>query len=173
MVAEIAQSVVSCTPVAPASALLGAVVFLVRAANRVSDAYDWVETLFNRLSGFTQRLEQYASSDMNPHLQQKLISILCCLVELIGHSEIIVKEGRFRKYAALTFLGKDGGLKAAFDKLNGLLEDEHQLVQAVELATVSRIEQRTQMLEKAATQTFDTTKDIAVIVQGLSDSNSS
>jgi hypothetical protein len=132
MIAEVAQSAVSSTPFAPASTVLGAAIFLVQAADGISEAYNWIETLFNRLAGFTQRLEQYAGSNTNPYLQQKLISILSYPLELIGCSEMIMKEGRFRRYAASSFLGKDDVLKAAFDRLNDLFKDEHRLVQAIE-----------------------------------------
>jgi hypothetical protein len=115
LISGVAQSAVSLTPFAPAFTVLGAVLFLVRAADGVSEAYDWVEELFDKLPGFTQRLEEYVSGDMNAHLQYKVVTILPCVLEILGKSERVIRDGRFRKYAVALFLGKDEQVKASLD----------------------------------------------------------
>jgi fungal STAND N-terminal Goodbye domain len=146
LVSAVAQSAVSCTPFAPASTILGAVLFLVRAADGVSEAYEWIENLFEKLSGFTQRLEQYVDASMNAHLQHKVVAILSCLLGILGQSEKVIKDGRFRKYAAVLFLGKDEKVKALFNHLADQFDDEQRLVLAITYATGQRIEKTTEQI---------------------------
>jgi hypothetical protein len=168
MVSKIAQNAISATPFAPVSAVFGAIVLLVKAADGVSEAYDWIETLFNKLGSFTQRLDAYTNAGMTPHMQGKVVEILACLLELIGKSEAVMKSGRFRKYAGATFLGKDDGIKDSLTQLNALFDDEQRLVQATAYETVNRIEYRTMNLETVALQTSDATTKIASALQGMS-----
>jgi hypothetical protein len=63
VLSNIALSAISLTPFAPASTILGAVGFVVKAAKGVSYAYDWIEELFDKLSDFTVRLDEYTNSD--------------------------------------------------------------------------------------------------------------
>src|SRR5579871_512385 len=125
------SSTISSIPFAPVSAILGAVVFLVNTAGGVSESYDWIEQLFDKLSGFTQRIEEYIDGDMKVHLREKVIAILVCLLEILGRSEQVIKSGRIKKYAAVIFLGQDEQVKASFSKLTNLFEDEDKLVSAI------------------------------------------
>jgi hypothetical protein len=147
LVSEVAQSAVSCTPFAPTSTVLGAVFFLVKAAEGVSEAYDWIEQLFEKLSGFMERLEQYVDSRINAHLQHKIVAILSCLLEILGRSEKVIKDGRFRRYAVVLFLGKDEKVKESFNRLANLFDDEQRLVLAISYATSQRIEMKTDKIE--------------------------
>jgi hypothetical protein len=160
LVSEIAQSAVGLTPFAPASTVLGAVFFLVKAADGVSEAYDWIEQLFNKLSGFTQRLEQYVGSSMNTHLQHKIVAILSCLLEILGRSEKVIKDGRFRRYAVVLFLGKDEKVKDSFDRLSNLFDDEQRLVIAISYATSQRIEMTTDMIETSTERVKEVSEQI-------------
>lgn len=123
-----------------------------QAADGVSEAYEWIEELFDKLSGFTQRLEQYADSSMNTHLQHKVIAIFSCLLEILGRSEKVIKDGRFRKYAVVLFLGKDEKVKASFDQLAKLFDDEQRLVLAISYATTQRIEMKTDKIEMSTSR---------------------
>ena len=140
IVSEIAQSAISFTPFAPASTVLGAVFFLVNAADGVSDACDWIEELFDKLGGFTQRLEEYVDGGMNIHLQHKVVAILSCLLEIFGRSEKVIKDGRFRKFTAVLSLGEDKQVKASFNHLAKLFDDEERLVLALSYAINQRID---------------------------------
>jgi hypothetical protein len=42
----------------------------------VSNAYDWVEQIFAELQEFSDRLTQYAKSEMDAILRKKVIAIL-------------------------------------------------------------------------------------------------
>jgi hypothetical protein len=147
---SVASSAVSLSPFAPASMILGAVVFLVNATGGVSEAYDWVEQLFDKLGDFTVRLDEYIKGDISAHLKAKVVQILGCLLEILARSEETIKHGRWKKYAAVLFLGKDEEIKASFDDLAKLFEDEERLVIAITFATNQRMDKRIEEIEKAA-----------------------
>jgi hypothetical protein len=42
----------------------------------VSNAYDWVEQIFAELQEFSDRLTQYAKSEMDAILRKKVVAIL-------------------------------------------------------------------------------------------------
>lgn len=160
LVSGVAQCSVSPTPFAPVSAVLGAVLFLVAAADGVSEAYDWIEQLFDKLSGFTQRLEEYLEGGMNAHLQQRVIAILSCLLEILGESEKVIRDGRFRKYAAVLFLGRDERVKASFDCLAQLFDDEQRLVLAISYATNQRIDKKIDRIDLNTERTREVSEQV-------------
>ena len=47
-----------------------------QSCERVIDAYDWVEQIFAELQEFSDRLTQYAKSEMNAILKKKVTAIL-------------------------------------------------------------------------------------------------
>lgn len=168
VLSDLATSALSLTPFAPASTVLGAVVFLVKAAGGVSESYDWIEELFEKLGGFTERLEQYVNARMNRHLRAKVIAILTCLLEIFARAETVMKTGRFKKYAAVLFLGQDDEVKASFGKLAKLFDDEHVLVQAITYATTQRIEQKTMEIDETTKQTLEATEEMQKKLDDLS-----
>jgi fungal STAND N-terminal Goodbye domain len=177
LVAEIADRSIPCPSFAPASTVLGAVFYLVKAAEGVSDAYEWIEELFDRLSGFTQRLEHYVDENMDPHLQQKVVAILACILEILGRSEKVIKDGRFRKYAAVLFLGKDEKVKESLDRLANLVDEEQKLIHAISYATSRRIEGKATKIGlvtervKEVSEQMDKKLDVMKLsLQGMQDS---
>jgi hypothetical protein len=173
-VSEVAQNSVSLTPFAPTSTVLGAIFFLVQAADGVSEAYEWIEQLFDKLSSFTQRLEQYFDGNMNAQLQQKVIAILSCLLEILGRSEKVIKDGRFHKFAVVLFVGKDEKAKELFDRLEKLFDDEQRLVLAVSYATSQRIDTKTDRIEinteqvrEVSEQTDKKLEQVGLSLQGM------
>ena len=55
---SVVSSAISSSPFAPASTIFGAVVFVVKAANGVSEVYNWIDQLFDKLSDFAVRVEE-------------------------------------------------------------------------------------------------------------------
>jgi hypothetical protein len=53
------------------------------------------------------------------------------MLEILTCSEKAIKDKRWKKYAAVLFLGEDGDTKAAFDKLAKLFDDEERLIMAI------------------------------------------
>jgi hypothetical protein len=153
-IADIATSAISLSPFAPASTILGAAVFMVQAAGGVSEAYDWIEQLLNKLGDFTSRLEEYVDGGMNKHMEAKVIDILSCLLQILAQSEKAIKDGRWKRYAAVLFLGKDEEIQASFEKLARLFESEQRLVIAISYATNQKIDRKTDVILQN-TQTID------------------
>ena len=163
---EIAERALSSIPYAPAAIVFGASSFLIEAAHGLSEKYDWIAQLFEKLGEFTIRLPDYGAEDMVEHLQMKMTAILTCLLEIIGLSEKAVKDGRFKRYLATAFLGRDDQVKEAFNRLATLLEGEERLVRAISYATNQRIDKRTERMEKTTEETGKNVKDIANSLHG-------
>lgn len=161
------SNAISTTLIAPVSTILGAVVFLVNAAGGVSESYDWIEELFDKLNAFTQRLEEYIDGGMNVHLQEKVIAILVCLLEILGRAEEVMKSGRIKKYAAVLFLGQDEQVKASFSKLAQLFEHEDRLVSAISYAMNQRIEKKTDEIDKTTKQTLEAAEEVQKKLEDL------
>jgi len=147
---SIASSAISLSPFAPASVVLGAVTFLVNAAGGVSEAYNWIEELFVKLGDFTMRLQEYVEGEMNTNLKEKVVDVLSCLLEILALSENAIKAGRWREWTAVVFLGRDEGVKEAFDKLAKLFEDEQRLVIAISYATNQKMDKKVDSLLDSA-----------------------
>jgi hypothetical protein len=134
------------------------VLFLIQAAGGVSEAYDWIEQLFDKLGSFTQRMELYlkeGSESMNANLQQKIVAVLSCLLEIIARSEQAIKDGRWKKYAVALFLGKDGEIKRCFSKLTSLFDDEERLVLAISYMTSQKIERKNEEINRTTKETLE------------------
>lgn len=169
--AQLAQYTLCATPISPASAMLGAVIFIVDAANGVSEAYDWIAKLFEKLGEFVIRLEQYMEGGMHNQLQNKVVAILSCLLEILGRSEKAIKNGRFRKFTAVLFLGQDEKVKELFDRLSTLIDDEGRLVFATLYATRQRIAQNTEENTKASQRIESKLEQVACHFQGNDESS--
>jgi len=112
LVSDIAGKAIASTPYAPASVMLGAVGLLFRAAEGLTLVYDALENLFERLSAYGPRLEQYVQAPVNEHLQAVAVRILICFLEVITRAENVVKDGRWKKFTGVLFLGGDDKLRS-------------------------------------------------------------
>lgn len=157
---SVASSALSLSPFAPASTIFGAVVYVVKAANGVSEAYDWIDELFDKLGDFTVCLDEYCKSGISPNLAKKVVQIFGCVLEILAQSEKTIKTGRWKKYAAVVFLGKDDKTKASFDKLTKLLEDEQRLVTAIAFATNQTMNKRTEEIQQSTKQTLEAVENV-------------
>jgi hypothetical protein len=155
---DLASSAIGLSPFAPASTIFGAITFVVKAADGVSEAYDWIDQLFDKLRDFTVRLDVYCEGGTRPHLETKLVQILACLLEILARSEKAIKIGRWKKYAAVLFLGKDEKIKASFEKLAKLVDDEQRLIVAITFAINQRMDTRIEEIGKAGNQTLEGVK---------------
>ncbi|KAF5857293.1 hypothetical protein ETB97_005977 [Aspergillus alliaceus] len=155
----VTSSALALSSFAPAPTIFGAVLFVVQAADGVSEAYDWIDQLFDKLGDFTVRLDEYVSVGMGRNLGIKVVHILGCLLEILARSEKTIKIGRWRKYAAVLFLGQDEEIKASFDKLSKLLEDEQRLISAITFATNRKMDKRIEEIKSTVSQTLTVVKD--------------
>ncbi|KAK4183849.1 hypothetical protein QBC35DRAFT_507126 [Podospora australis] len=161
MVANIAVTPASTADFgAASSAVLGAVVYLVNACEGVSNAYDWIEQVFRELQDFTERLGLYVGTHIDANLRRKMIAILGTLLKVLGRSEHLIRERRFREYLRVTFLGKDATTKNLVDELNKLLGSEQRYVLGVTYATTQRTEEATKAINERLKETTDTVKEV-------------
>jgi fungal STAND N-terminal Goodbye domain len=130
-ISNTSSSFISQTPYAPVSVVLTVVLYVMKAADDVSRAYDWIEQLLENLQAFSERLEQYVTVGLNEQLKTKVIAILGCLLEVLAISEKYVKDGRFKRYTVAIFLGEDKGVQGAFERLSKLFVSEERLVVAI------------------------------------------
>ncbi|KAJ6057041.1 ankyrin repeat-containing protein [Penicillium canescens] len=170
VISAVASSAISLSPFAPASTIFGAVVFVIQAADGVSEAYDWIDELFNKLGDFTVRLEEYCKESMSPRLEKKVVQILGCLLDILARSEKTIKTGRWKKYAAALFLGADEVTKASFDRLAKLFEDEQRLISAITFATNQRMDKRIEEIDQAVRQTHRAATNAEIGVDAIQQS---
>jgi hypothetical protein len=137
---SVASSAVSLSPFAPASTIFGAGIFLVKAAQGVSDAYDWIDKLFDQLGDFVVRVGQY-SEVKSPHLKTKLVQTLECLLEILARSEKIIQDKRAKKYIEMLVFGEDETTNALLAKLAKLLEGERGQVIAETYGMAAEIQE--------------------------------
>lgn len=156
--ANIAGSVVETTSFAPSHAILGAVAFLVKSAGGVSDMYDCIEKLLGDLNSFTQRLEEYIQTDIGNHLQSILVSILACILQILGRSECVIREGRWKRFGKLLIIGEDTKVKALFSELGQLLDAEQRYIAARSYRLCSDIVNRIGEVVDVATAARSTVK---------------
>ena len=96
VLSAVASGPLSISPFPPASALFGAVFFLIQAANGVPEAYDWIDRLFDKLEHFAGRLNHYCRANEFPCVQNKIVQKLGCILEILARFEKIVKSGRYK-----------------------------------------------------------------------------
>ncbi|KAK5653775.1 hypothetical protein OQA88_7933 [Cercophora sp. LCS_1] len=144
---------------AASSAVLGAVVHLLNACEGVSNAYDWVEQLFRELQDFSERLGQYTAVQIDAVLRRKVVAILAVILKVIGRSQRLIHEGRFRQYLRVTFLGKDAATKKLVDDLNRLLGSEQRYVLGVTFASAQRTEEVAKSTHATVKMVLDAIED--------------
>jgi fungal STAND N-terminal Goodbye domain len=157
---NIVQSGIQNTPVSPVCALLTATAFLVGSANGVSQVYDEIEQLFEKLGSFTIRLEEYFKAEVEDSLRANLVSILCCVLDIIAYSEKAIKDGRFRKYLGIAFVGKDEAIKKAFSRLERLCDEESRLVTAISYTSGQRVDSKMDRLSQSTQKLVDGTAEM-------------
>jgi hypothetical protein len=70
---DMITAAVSASPFAPAATVLGAVCFVLKAADGVSEVYAWIEELFDKLRDFTARLDEYVNEVFQRGFATKLL----------------------------------------------------------------------------------------------------
>jgi len=143
------------------SAVLGAVVYLLKACEGVSNAYDWVEQLFRELQDFSERIGLYitTTTTLDAVLRRKIVAILAVILKVLGRSQKLVREKRFREYLRVTFLGKDATTKKLVDELNKVLGSEQRYVLGVTYASTQRTEEVTKATHDAVHKVLDVVEE--------------
>ncbi|KAI1169761.1 hypothetical protein F4777DRAFT_169868 [Nemania sp. FL0916] len=115
----------------PAGAILKSVTHLISAAEHVTSAYDWIETVFTELQNFSDRLRSHTRTTITSAMRRIIIAILAFILRIIGRSELLIKRGRVREYLRVAFIGKDQKTKELLDNLNNVIANEGRLTLAL------------------------------------------
>ncbi|KAI1302033.1 hypothetical protein F5Y03DRAFT_362543 [Xylaria venustula] len=115
----------------PVSAILKGITHLVSAAEHVTSAYDWIETVFSELQNFSDRLRSHTRTTITSAMRRIIIAILAFILRIIGRSELLIKRGRVREYLRVAFIGKDQKTKELLDELNKVIANEGRLTLAL------------------------------------------
>lgn len=148
VVGGLTQNALTLTPFSTASPVLGAVLFLVRSAKGVSEAYDSITTLLSKLKDFTGRLQEYTRASVDPKLKKNVTDILTTLLEIFARSEKLIGKGRFRQYMSGTFLDGNDKIAKAIGRLNSLVDTENKLVGSLVYSTVLKTNETVDRSEK-------------------------
>ncbi|TAQ86604.1 hypothetical protein B7494_g5067 [Chlorociboria aeruginascens] len=162
---KITRDVAAQSAWAPAPAVLGSVLYLVKMCEQVSKAYDWIEQIFAELQEFSKRLSHYFSHDnIDAGLKAKAVAILAFMLQIIGRSEKLVRQGRFGHYLRVTFLGKDEKTRKLLENLNRQLTGEHYYVLALTYTSAKKIEETSSRIESLEK---DMHNDVQAIVEDV------
>ncbi|KAI9713573.1 MAG: hypothetical protein M1820_000955 [Bogoriella megaspora] len=154
---------------APATIVLGSVMHLLMSCQEVTNAYDWLQTVFAELEEFAQRLQSYSQTEISDALRRKIVAILAFILRIIGRSETLIRRNRFREYLRVTFIGKDEKTKALVEDLNKLLANEQRLVVALTYEKTSEIAGLATSAVQIGAETRDVVVDIQQNVSNISD----
>lgn len=137
---DAAQAALQGTPFASAGAIFAATSYLIRSAKGVGDAYASIIELLERLTDFSDRLEEYSKDVIDAKLKKKITLILATLLEILAKSERAIARGRVKEFARVAFLGKDDGVADALTRLQVLVEAEGRFVAAKTLSTTQKMD---------------------------------
>ncbi|CAG9980499.1 unnamed protein product [Clonostachys byssicola] len=129
-----------------ASPIIGATLFMFQAAGDIAQSYKYIEELFGKLEGYTDRLDEYIKGEVSPPLKKNIVKVFSCFLKILACSEVIMKTKKLKKYTKALILGHDENITKAFDELERLFEEERGLVSAIVLATSQQIKEDGQKL---------------------------
>jgi hypothetical protein len=78
-----------------------------QAASRVSSSYDALLNLFECLGSFFKRLEVYTTNPPTPVMTDVIVKIMVEILSVLALATKQIKEGRFSKFAALSYVTRD------------------------------------------------------------------
>ncbi|KAI1086036.1 hypothetical protein F5B19DRAFT_502215 [Rostrohypoxylon terebratum] len=153
---KIAQAGVGLTPFAPASIIIEAACFLIDASSAVSDTYDSLEILFQKIQDIVDRLEEYLKGTIDDKFRKIIVNLLCSLLEVFGEAEEAVKRGRGKEMMRRV-AGKENKVQTALDRLDLMVHTELGIVAAKTYATARRVDEK-----------MDNTRDQSLLDEALS-----
>ncbi|KAK6514720.1 hypothetical protein TWF281_004916 [Arthrobotrys megalospora] len=155
------------TVFAPAPMIMGAVSFLIKGAEDVSQCYDYIEDLLDDMKAILDRLDIHAKNTIHSKLKNIYTDILACILETIGVSTKYVKDGRFKRYLKKTFTDDDKVTKLK-ERLGALVSQETAIVGALNLNTTMDVLEQTTTTAVVVTDIDGKVDGIAQSVQQIS-----
>jgi hypothetical protein len=151
------------SPFPPAAVIMGALAFMVQTSSDMSQMYDSVEGLLDHLCSFAMRLEQYLSDEaeaVKPGLQHNIVAALACLLEVLGESEKVLKDGRRKTFGKLLALGEDDKIKPLLIRLERIVGNEQSMVGTLTYKTSLRVEKQANEANHIARQALDSVQEV-------------
>lgn len=133
----------------PASTIMGAMLLLIRSARRVSDAFDSISALFDKLGYFAQRLDSYRGVPLSEGMKSIIVKVFVTFLNICGVSQSLLSRGsfkaRFSKWAK-NVLVEDTSIQNLLAELEELTGQEHKMVSAHNLTLTSQALKNTAIL---------------------------
>ncbi|KAL2817712.1 hypothetical protein BDW59DRAFT_165869 [Aspergillus cavernicola] len=133
----------------PASIIMGAMLLLIRSARRVSDAFDSINALFQKLGYFAQRLDSYCGVPLSEGMKGVIVKVHVTFLHVCSVSQSLLSRGSFRarfsKWAK-NVLVEDTSVQGLLAELEELTGQEHKMVSAHSLKLTSQALNNTAVL---------------------------
>lgn len=151
----------------PASAIMGAMLLLIRGARKVSESFDMITDLFQKLSNFALRLNTYKGIPLNEGMKIIIVKVLVNFLRVCAASQKLLKTGSFRarlsKWAKNIFV-EDSSVTSLLGELEELTNQEHKMISAQNLnLTNQALKNTTDLLKrdnaKSEREMLDRVKD--------------
>ncbi|KGO52106.1 Tetratricopeptide-like helical [Penicillium expansum] len=117
----------------PASSIMGAMLLMIRAARRVSDAFNVIVDLFQKLGNIALRLDSYKGVTPSEGMKIIIVKVLVNFLRVCAASQKLLSHGslkaRFSKWAK-NILVEDTSISSLLDNLEELTNQEHMMVSA-------------------------------------------
>lgn len=133
----------------PASSIMGAMLLLVRAARKVSEAFDMIMDLFRKLGHFALRLDSYKGVPLSEGMKVIIVRVLVNFLRVCAVSQKLFRKGslkaRLTKWAKNAIV-EDTEISSLFGELEELTSQEHMMVSAHGLNTTHQALRNTEEL---------------------------
>ncbi|KAF3392653.1 hypothetical protein F1880_008648 [Penicillium rolfsii] len=124
---------VAATAFPPASSTMGAMLLLVRATRKVSEAFDMIMDLFRKLGHFALRLDSYKGVPLSEGMKVIIVKVLVNFLRVCAASQKLIRQGslkaRLTKWAKNAIV-EDTEVKLLLGELEELTSQEHMMVSA-------------------------------------------
>jgi hypothetical protein len=145
---DVANRGLQSTPVAPLSVLFFAVKHILNTCERVSNAYDAVEELFQRVAAVTCGLDGYKDSALIGTHQTVVVEVLSCLLKIVGAAQSkLVKPSRLRQFGRSLFQN-DESITEGLAELERRVHDELGYVVRLNFGMTQRTSETTLSIHK-------------------------
>ncbi|EPS43344.1 hypothetical protein H072_2611 [Dactylellina haptotyla CBS 200.50] len=125
--------------VCPATpAIMGAISLLFQGAKGVSQAYNYIQELFDDMKAILARLQLHTQKQIPSELHLIFVDMLSCILEIIGVSTKYVSEGRAKLFLKRTFQLDDKAVVLK-QQLTKLVDREVAMIAALNLDATSNI----------------------------------
>ncbi|KFX91628.1 hypothetical protein O988_07654 [Pseudogymnoascus sp. VKM F-3808] len=133
----------------PASSIMGAMLLLVRGARKVSEAFDSITDLFDKLGNFALRLDSYKGVPLSEGMKVIIVQVMVNFLRVCAASQKCLSRGSLRtrlsKWAKNIFVD-DTSISSLLSELEELTSQEHLMMSAHSLNLTHRVLQNTEEL---------------------------